>query len=87
MKISTLSTLIASFILMTLATGCLETTSAERVAMYEQAIRQANQTSAAWMTNLTTLRPSSRTRARPWQTQTSDYRPRGDSPTHWPLPR
>ena len=47
MKFSKLSTLIASLILMTLATGCLPGTSAERVAVVEQAITQANQTSAA----------------------------------------
>jgi len=46
MKISTLSTLIASLILMTLATGCLETTSTQRIAMYEQAVTQINQASA-----------------------------------------
>ena len=47
MKFSKLSTLIASLILMTLATGCLPGTSAERVAVVEQALSKANETSAA----------------------------------------
>ena len=42
-RLTTFTTLVARLILMTLATGGLETTSAERVAMYEQ----ANQKSAA----------------------------------------
>jgi hypothetical protein len=47
MKISTLSTLIACLILMTLATGCQGPDRTARVAMYERALSKANETSAA----------------------------------------